>query len=95
MRYTQALLPLTALVCCSEAFWRLPCRGRSGLGLIDPIMDSGRVSSHSHTIQGPSNFGLSANGSSMMVRDLPYRPAFKHANRCSNLIVRRVVYNKI
>ena len=51
----------------AEAFWRLPCRGRSGLGLIDPIVDYGKVSPHSHTIHGPSNFGLQATSASMNV----------------------------
>ena len=54
-----------------DAFWRLPCRGRSGLGLIDPIVDFGKVSTHSHTIHGSSNFGLDITNADMMVRLIP------------------------
>ena len=60
---------LAAAVNGADAFWRLPCRGRSGLGLIDPIMDFNAVSTHAHTIHGPSNFGLGATPGSMNVRN--------------------------
>ncbi|KAH0122003.1 hypothetical protein KCU82_g22542, partial [Aureobasidium melanogenum] len=42
----------------ADAFWRLPCRGRSGVGRLDPIMDPGKVSDHVHVIHGGSNFGI-------------------------------------
>lgn len=35
-----------------DAFWRMPCRSRTGLARIDPIMDPGMVSDHAHTIHG-------------------------------------------
>jgi hypothetical protein len=35
-----------------EAFWRLPCRGRSGVARIDPLMAPGKVSDHVHVIHG-------------------------------------------
>ncbi|KAL9093648.1 MAG: hypothetical protein Q9159_000177 [Coniocarpon cinnabarinum] len=50
----------------TDAFWRLPCRGRSGLGLIDPIVDPGAVSDHAHTVHGSGNFGLDATNANMM-----------------------------
>ncbi|OTA91957.1 hypothetical protein M434DRAFT_32229 [Hypoxylon sp. CO27-5] len=43
-----------------SAFWRMECRGRSGLARMDPIMDVGVVSPHIHTIHGSSGFSLSA-----------------------------------
>jgi len=36
----------------ATAFWRLPCRGRSGLARIDPIVEPGEVSSHAHAVHG-------------------------------------------
>ena len=39
----------------ADAFWRLPCRGRSGVGRLDPIMDPGKVSDHVHVIHGGSS----------------------------------------
>ncbi|KAI1329065.1 hypothetical protein F5Y16DRAFT_367307 [Xylariaceae sp. FL0255] len=52
-----AILGTSSIV---NAFWRMECRGRSGLARIDPIVDPGEISSHAHTIQGSSGFGLSA-----------------------------------
>ncbi|KAJ5272486.1 hypothetical protein N7478_007611 [Penicillium angulare] len=50
-----AIFPIYA-----DAFWRLPCRGRTGLARIDPIVDPGEVSSHVHSVHGGGNFGLSS-----------------------------------
>lgn len=35
-----------------KSFWRLPCRGQSGIGRVDPLMYPGEVSAHVHTITG-------------------------------------------
>lgn len=35
-----------------RSFWRLPCRGQSGIGRIDPLMDPGGPGAHVHTIAG-------------------------------------------
>ena len=35
-----------------KSFWRLPCRGQSGIGRVDPLMDPGGPGSHVHTIAG-------------------------------------------
>lgn len=35
-----------------DAFWRMPCRSRTGLARMDPIMDPGAVSDHAHAIHG-------------------------------------------
>ncbi|KAH8731733.1 hypothetical protein GQ44DRAFT_603215 [Phaeosphaeriaceae sp. PMI808] len=40
----------------TQAFWRMPCFSRTALARLDPIVDPGVVSSHSHTIHGGSNF---------------------------------------
>ncbi|KAF2140371.1 uncharacterized protein K452DRAFT_230488 [Aplosporella prunicola CBS 121167] len=62
MRFNDAAsyTALTALTLggVANAFWRMPCRGRTGLARIDPIVDPGKVSSHSHSIQGSSNFAM-------------------------------------
>ncbi|KAJ5586753.1 uncharacterized protein N7459_002518 [Penicillium hispanicum] len=57
----------TILVAClsvfpalTNAFWRLPCRGRTGLVQLDPIVDPGKISSHVHTVHGGGNFGMSS-----------------------------------
>lgn len=71
MLYAKQVLRAAALAIAvdgADAFWRLPCRGRSGLGLIDPIVDPGRISTHAHTIHGPNKFGFDADSSSIMVR---------------------------
>ena len=38
----------------ADAFWRMECRGRSGLARIDPLVNPGAKSSHAHTIAGGS-----------------------------------------
>jgi hypothetical protein len=43
---------LLALSGLTDAFWRLPCRGRTGLARIDPLMDPGKPSSHVHAVHG-------------------------------------------
>jgi hypothetical protein len=51
-------LAATLLACLTifpnftNAFWRLPCRGRLGVARLDPLMDPGEVASHAHTIHG-------------------------------------------
>lgn len=36
----------------TDAFWRLPCHGQSGVARMDPIVDPGEVSSHVHVVHG-------------------------------------------
>ncbi|KAF2717495.1 hypothetical protein K431DRAFT_333967 [Polychaeton citri CBS 116435] len=57
MKTTHAVSAL-ALVGNAAAFWRMPCRSRTGLGRIDPIVDPGTISSHVHAIHGGKNFGF-------------------------------------
>ncbi|GAB7351152.1 hypothetical protein MBLNU459_g1605t1 [Dothideomycetes sp. NU459] len=64
MVYSKSTLSLAATLLSLggsvDAFWRLPCRSRTGLARIDPIMDSGVVSDHVHAIHGGNNFGMSS-----------------------------------
>ncbi|KAL1304225.1 hypothetical protein AAFC00_000645 [Neodothiora populina] len=65
---TTALSVAVTLLSASgvDAFWRMPCRSRTGLGRLDPIMDPGEVSDHTHAIHGGSNFGMSSTSSDLM-----------------------------
>ncbi|KAI0459952.1 hypothetical protein F5B21DRAFT_203547 [Xylaria acuta] len=58
---TLATLAILGMSPVTEAFWRMECRGSTGLARIDPIIDFSKVSGHAHTIHGSSGFGLSAN----------------------------------
>ncbi|KAJ5919656.1 hypothetical protein N7454_009491 [Penicillium verhagenii] len=62
----------SALVAClavfpafANAFWRLPCRGRTGLARLDPIVNPGEISSHVHSVHGAGNFGMSSDMDSL------------------------------
>ncbi|KAN0080785.1 protein of unknown function (DUF1996) domain containing protein [Elaphomyces granulatus] len=48
-----------------EAFWRLPCRGRSGIARMDPIVQPGKISDHVHAIHGASNFAFTVDQESL------------------------------
>ncbi|KAH7054240.1 WSC domain-containing protein [Macrophomina phaseolina] len=63
---TTDALTILALSGAANAFWRMPCRGRTGLARIDPIVDTGVVSSHAHAIHGGSNFGMSIGYADLM-----------------------------
>ncbi|KAL9111570.1 MAG: hypothetical protein Q9227_004058 [Pyrenula ochraceoflavens] len=54
-----------ALAPNGEAFWRMECRSRSGIGQIDPLMSFGTPSSHTHIIHGGQNFGFDASAASL------------------------------
>ena len=43
---------LLALATSADAFWRMPCHARTGLARIDPLVNPGVVSEHSHVIHG-------------------------------------------
>ncbi|ESZ98205.1 hypothetical protein SBOR_1433 [Sclerotinia borealis F-4128] len=51
---------LAGLASNVDAFWRLPCRARSGVARIDPLVNPGTVSPHAHSIHGSSGFGESS-----------------------------------
>ncbi|KAF2094432.1 hypothetical protein NA57DRAFT_24348, partial [Rhizodiscina lignyota] len=50
----------------ADAFWRMPCHFRTGLGRLDPLMDPGEVSDHSHAIHGGGNFGFTTSYDDLM-----------------------------
>lgn len=43
-----------ALLGPTSAFWRMPCRSRSGLARVDPFVNYGSLSEHAHAIHGSS-----------------------------------------
>ncbi|OQE39815.1 hypothetical protein PENCOP_c006G06042 [Penicillium coprophilum] len=53
----------------TTAFWRLPCRGRSGLARIDPIVEPGKASSHAHAVHGAGGFGMGSSQSELLESD--------------------------
>ncbi|KAI3097075.1 hypothetical protein CBS147333_9404 [Penicillium roqueforti] len=53
----------------TNAFWRLPCRGRTGLARLDPLVDPGTVSSHAHAVHGGGSFGMSSDEASLLESD--------------------------
>ncbi|KAK4869454.1 hypothetical protein LT330_005836 [Penicillium expansum] len=53
----------------TNAFWRLPCRGRTGLARVDPIVDPGEVSGHVHAVHGGGSFGMSSDQESLLSGD--------------------------
>ncbi|KAI0881081.1 uncharacterized protein GGS22DRAFT_75418 [Annulohypoxylon maeteangense] len=57
---TFSTLAFLSAVTDVSAFWRMECRGRTGLARIDPIMDLGKLSPHIHTVHGSSGFNLAA-----------------------------------
>lgn len=61
MRLDASLVAgLAAFAGVADAFWRLPCQGRSGLARMDPLMDPGEPSYHVHTVHGSNGwFNLS------------------------------------
>ncbi|KAL4918450.1 hypothetical protein BDW62DRAFT_65178 [Aspergillus aurantiobrunneus] len=66
----------TSLVAClaafsgvADAFWRLPCRGRSGLARMDPLISPGEPSYHVHAVHGSKGFSMSADMSSLREGD--------------------------
>ncbi|KAI1495625.1 hypothetical protein F5X99DRAFT_115611 [Biscogniauxia marginata] len=43
-----------------DAFWRMECRGVTGLARIDPLVNFDTVSPHAHTVHGSSGFAMNA-----------------------------------
>lgn len=53
----------------ADAFWRMECRGRTGLARLDPLVEPGEVANHAHAIHGGSNFGLNTDYDSLVESD--------------------------
>ncbi|TEY44679.1 hypothetical protein BOTCAL_0347g00100 [Botryotinia calthae] len=51
---------LAGLASSVDAFWRMPCRARTGLARVDPLVNPGTISQHAHAIHGSSGFGESS-----------------------------------
>ncbi|KAI1414345.1 hypothetical protein F5Y13DRAFT_188452 [Hypoxylon sp. FL1857] len=63
---TLSALFLLSTIGDVAAFWRMECRGRTGLARMDPIMDAGVISPHIHTVHGSSGFSLGATYEDLM-----------------------------
>jgi hypothetical protein len=48
----KATFLVAAFVASTNAFWRMECKGRSGLARIDPLVSPGEVAQHVHAIHG-------------------------------------------
>lgn len=48
------MLAILGISSVTEAFWRMECRGNTGVARIDPIVDFAKVAGHAHTVQGSS-----------------------------------------
>ncbi|KAM0143762.1 hypothetical protein ACHAP3_001022 [Botrytis cinerea] len=57
---------LAGLASSVDAFWRLPCRARSGLARVDPLVNPGTVSPHAHVVHGSNGFGESSGYEELM-----------------------------
>ncbi|KAI1812874.1 hypothetical protein GGS20DRAFT_513114 [Poronia punctata] len=53
-------LAFLGLSSVTEAFWRMECRGSTGVARVDPIVDFNKVAAHAHAVHGSSGFGIGA-----------------------------------
>ncbi|MCJ1306720.1 hypothetical protein MMC25_000363 [Agyrium rufum] len=58
---TVAIGLLASLVGSAEAYWRMPCGGTLFTGRLDPIVNPGVVSSHTHVVLGGNAFAPKMN----------------------------------
>ncbi|KAI5924067.1 hypothetical protein F4810DRAFT_143444 [Camillea tinctor] len=49
----------------AHAFWRMECRGVTGLARVDPLVNFNEISPHAHTVHGSSGFGIDADYSQL------------------------------
>ncbi|KFY06255.1 hypothetical protein V492_08098 [Pseudogymnoascus sp. VKM F-4246] len=68
MKFTAATAA-AVLAGSAEAFWRMECRGRSGLARIDPLVNPGVASAHAHTIFGSSGFTETSDSDDLLAGD--------------------------
>ncbi|KFY82050.1 hypothetical protein V500_10863 [Pseudogymnoascus sp. VKM F-4518 (FW-2643)] len=68
MKFTAATAA-AVLAGSAEAFWRMECRGRSGLARLDPLVNPGVASTHAHTIFGSSGFTESSGTDELLAGD--------------------------
>lgn len=48
---------LSSLLVPTDAYWRMPCGGTLVSGRLDPIVDPGKPSGHTHMVLGGNGFG--------------------------------------
>lgn len=53
-----------------SGFWRLPCRGRTGVARIDPLVSPGEISQHAHVVHGASSELFPLSTDSMLLQCL-------------------------
>ncbi|KFY43148.1 hypothetical protein V495_04129 [Pseudogymnoascus sp. VKM F-4514 (FW-929)] len=68
MKFTAATAA-AVLAGSAEAFWRMECRGRSGLARIDPLVNPGVAAAHAHTIFGSSGFTATSGSDELLAGD--------------------------
>ncbi|OBT76836.1 hypothetical protein VF21_04798 [Pseudogymnoascus sp. 05NY08] len=68
MKFTAAIAA-AVLSGSAEAFWRMECRGRSGLARLDPLVNPGVASAHAHTIFGSSGFTATSGSDELIAGD--------------------------
>lgn len=56
MLFTTSITLLGLIAAPAAAFWRLPCKSPIVVERADPIVNSGTVSGHQHTIMGGNAF---------------------------------------
>ncbi|TGJ85748.1 hypothetical protein E0Z10_g2985 [Xylaria hypoxylon] len=57
---TLTALAILGMSSVTEAFWRMECRGTTGVARMDPIVDFNKIAGHAHAVHGSSGFGMSA-----------------------------------
>lgn len=57
---SNGFLAMAAAFGAADAFWRMECHGRVGLGRVDPLVNPGEVAQHVHHIHGSSGFNENA-----------------------------------
>ena len=59
---TNALKAATILALGAnvDAFWRMPCKGRTALARIDPLVNFGDIGDHVHAVHGSSGMLISS-----------------------------------
>ncbi|EAS31001.3 WSC domain-containing protein [Coccidioides immitis RS] len=69
LNLAAAAAALSSLAVPATAFWRLPCRGVSGVGRIDPIVDPGIPSPHVHSVHGGKNFAMTVTSEELLASE--------------------------
>ncbi|KAI9047200.1 hypothetical protein LZ554_008654 [Drepanopeziza brunnea f. sp. 'monogermtubi'] len=60
---------LAGLIGSAHGFWRMPCRGRTAVARIDPLVSPGKAAHHAHVIHGSSGFGIDSKYEDLVAGD--------------------------